>query len=577
MSFRVFQVAVRHPGLNTYRVISGTDWYTVNMKARLQYEAWEQEWRRSQQGRDMRDRAEADARKRAERAEREKAQRRCHEWAAGQTAEARAAIEAVRRTLERALAVDDALDWNALVDRTEFSKARPEPVRVKPPPEIPSPGDPPDPNDSMYQPDIGIADRLSASRRDAKVAEAAARLEADRSVWARRVTDAREARAANEVKYADALRRAERESAERMTEWERERDAFVAARDARNTALADRRRRYEAGEPEAVVEYCHMVLARSEYPDSYPRDAFIEYVADTKTLVVDFALPPIECVPEVKSVAFDPEAEKFEVTRLSATERAALHETLLYQLPLRTAHEMFEADRVGAVGAVAFNGWIGTKPGDPETGTCVLSLLVDRERFAELDLAVADPKACFKLLGGVGWSEHYNLDPVAPIVDTERSRTGLWPGARPTASLYGGVGLDEMPIEDFEHLTRELLVREVAGPDERVSIARVAGGLNALIVTGAPSRRVRVVVHARRAAGSCTRDALRALREAAEYERADEALFIATGEADGDVRNLALASGVALVDGPRLLNLLARHAGRIGVDMRPTSELESQS
>jgi hypothetical protein len=97
MAYRVYQVAVRHPGLNAYRVISGTDWYTVNMKARFQYEAWEREW----QKREAR-RAEDDARRRAARAKREESIRRCREWAASQTADATAAIEAVRRTLARA-------------------------------------------------------------------------------------------------------------------------------------------------------------------------------------------------------------------------------------------------------------------------------------------------------------------------------------------------------------------------------------------------------------------------------------------------------------------------------------------
>ncbi len=129
-----------------------------------------------------------------------------------------------------------------------------------------------------------------------------------------------------------------------------------------------------------------------------------------------------------------------------------------------------------------------------------------------------------------------------------------------------------MSVEDFEHLTRELLEREVAAADERVSIARVGGGVDALILTAA--RRVRVLVHARMAKAAATPDAFRVLRESAAAERAPEAVFISTGDAGATGRDLAGSLGITLVDGPRLLNLLARNAGRIGVDLRGTSELQ---
>src|SRR5512138_1974207 len=95
---RLYQVAVRHQGLNAYRVISGTDWYAVNMKARVQYDAWEQEWRK-RQALDMQGAARDAAGKRKAAAKHEAAVLRSERWAADQTAEARRAIEAVESTL----------------------------------------------------------------------------------------------------------------------------------------------------------------------------------------------------------------------------------------------------------------------------------------------------------------------------------------------------------------------------------------------------------------------------------------------------------------------------------------------
>ncbi len=575
MPHRLYQVAVRHAGLNAYRVISGTDWYTVNMKARVQYDAWEHEWRR-RQAHEVANRAHSDdvRRREASKAKRAASIQKCIQWAESQTADARSAVAEVEGTLKRALEVDNPLDWDSLLDRSDFSTPRPEPPVIPPPADVPSPGEAPDPNDARYRPSLGVIGRLSAGRREAKLAEAAARLDQDRSTWAAAVTRARAARDANAARYDAERRRIEKEHAKRVAEWDRERSLFFAERAERNATLAERRRKYEEGEPDAVVEYCHMVLARSDYPDAWPRDVAIEIADATGGVVVDLTLPPVSALPDVESVRYDPQTGRFAVQRLSAARRTALHEALLFQIPLRTVHELFKADRAEAIPAVAVNGWIRAGDVGGTHDRCVVSLSVDRATFEALSLSAADPAAAFKALGGVGWSEHYNLDAVAPLLESQQSRAGDAPAGRATASMYGGLGLEAMSVDDFEHLTRELVECEVATDDERVSIARVDGGVDALVMSER-TRRARVLVHARRAAGSCAPDAIRALREAAEIESAAEKVFITTEIAAAHVRDVAASFGIALIDGPRLINLLAHHAGRVAFDMRETGSIRA--
>lgn len=586
MRDRVYQVAVRHPGLNAYRVISGTDWYTVNMKARTQYEAWEQEWRRLQaeherhraeqarrQASEMRRRAEADARererRRAERERRDRQIERCVSWAAQQTAEARSAVDAVVETLERALAIDDAVDWAALEDRAEFPKPRPEPPKIASPPDVPSPGEAPDGRHPRYRARIGLLGRLSSARREAREREAADRLFQDRRRWAEAVEAARAARAVNESRYRAERERAERDYTERLAAWRRERDAFVGEQRSRNETLRERRRRYEAGEPDAVVDYCHMVLARSDYPDAYPRRVDIAFRDADRTLLVDFTLPPLASVPDVKEVVYDRAAEKFGVVRFDAHEREALHDALLYQIPLRTLHELFEADRVRAIARVAFNGWLRPDDGDD---ACVCSIEVERATFEKVDLARVDAKECFRALGGRGWSERYALDAVAPVEAEAGDRRGDASETAPTLSVYGGQGLDEMSIDDFEHLVRELVERAFARDGESVSLARAAGGVDAIVV-GPSNRSVRLVVHARRGAGAYNVETAEALASARAYERADRAVFVATGAASDQDHADANERGITLVDGSRLLGLLARSSTQTRTLARNTAEI----
>lgn len=550
----VYQIAVRHPGLNTYRVISGSDWYTVNMKARVQYEQWEQEWRRLQAD-EMRRRAQADAVDRERRrADRARTHRMCIAWAAEQSAAADRALADTRATLARALAVDDALDWNALLDRSEFARPRPEPTRVAPPPDIPPPGDPPDPNHPRYQPDLGMLGRLSSARRQTRTDAAQRLLLEDRGRWAEAVERVRTERSAAHSRYEAEVARTEREHRSRLDAWERDRAEFLDAQQARNAALLERRRRYEAREPEAVVAYCHMVLARSDYPDAYPRHVDVA-ISDEGTLSVDLALPALDCVPDVRSVAFDATTEKYVVTRLDAGDWASLHESLVHQIALRTVHELLEADRVGAIARVAFSGWLR----DGSASTCAVAFEVDRATFGAVDLATADPVSRVAALGGG-----------AP-------RRGRRAEQRPSVSIYGGFGLDDAPVEDFEHFVRDLLVRDVAGEGERVSVARVAAGVDAIVLAPPPARGVRLVAHARRGPGACTIGSLDALAEAIAYERAAEGLLVTTCEAPADVRAEAETRGLRIVDASQLLARLATASSRARTTApiaRHTSDLD---
>ena len=131
---------------------------------------------------------------------------------------------------------------------------------------------------------------------------------------------------------------------------------------------------------------------------------------------------------------------------------------LVYQIALRTVHELFESDPLGALDSVVFNGYVTSV--DRRTGltstACILSLQTTREEFLKINLAQVDPKACFKALKGIGSSKLHSLTPIAPIMEMHRE-DGRFVSARELANtLDDSVNLATMDWEDFEHLIREL-------------------------------------------------------------------------------------------------------------------------
>ncbi|HQR38748.1 MAG TPA: restriction endonuclease [Blastocatellia bacterium] len=582
MGLSYFQIVVRHAALNRYRVLSGTDWYTVNLKARRQYEAWEREWieqQAVQHARKLEVSRRADEARTQKRREQQSAlARQCEDWAARQTADALHALDTVRTTLVRTLGVNDAIEWDALEDRSEFPAERPVLEKVAPPPDVPSPGEAPSEHDPRYSPSLGLLGRLSAGRRQRKMAEARARYETDLARWAALVQEARDKRERLYGRYQAGLRSAEQAYNRKLGIWREEQQRYNHARDQRNEALRARRRAYEAGEPAAVVDYSAMVLARSDYPDSYPRDAELEYHAEARTLVVDFTLPPIDCVPDVIEVTFDRAAMDYVVHRMSDVERAQLHRSLLQQVTLRTIHELFEADTANALDTIVLNGWLRSSPVAGPLD-CVLSVRAAKAAFAALRLDRDPPERCLQSLESVGAELPSVTKPVEPIVPGSRRRDAPTAPAPPAASVYGGDDLAHMAPLEFERLVRLVLERDVQAHDEKVLVARMEHErqIRAMVVDAKTRRIVRLVAHAHACSEALPESTVAELQAAMESERASLGLLMSTGPVGDNVRELAASAGIRVIDGTALLGLLSRHGGASDIDARQTNPLHRET
>ena len=53
------------------------------------------------------------------------------------------------------------------------------------------------------------------------------------------------------------------------------------------------RESYEQRNPEALVTYCSLVLAASQYPDAFPQQYKIAYVPESRQLVIEMDLPTL--------------------------------------------------------------------------------------------------------------------------------------------------------------------------------------------------------------------------------------------------------------------------------------------
>ena len=546
-----WQREVRHDGLHKYRLIKHGDRHVVEQKAAAQIAAWNAQWERK---------CAADAKREArENAARSKEQKKA--LAAEKTEEAQNRIQGIEETLIHTLDVDDAIEWDSLKNTARF----PEPKPRQPDP-APLPPEPTEDSHPSFRPSLGLLDKIFTSRRESKTTAAREAFDAALASWK---IDVQSTEQANKQALADHGRKIEA--------WEARKAAYEEQLRQSNARVDEAKMAYERQDSEAVVEYCDLVLSNSQYPEEFPSSWELEYQSGTKFLIVDYQLPYLDALPTIKEVKYIISRDEFKDSLLSDAVLRKMYDSLLYQIVLRTVHELFEADLVDALEAVVFNGYVKSldKGTGQEVTACVLSLQCSKEEFLAINLANIDPKTCFKALKGVGSSKLHSVTPVAPILEINRDDRRFVQSYEVAEHLAEGVNLAALDWEDFEHLVREVFETEFAqgGGEVKVTQASRDGGVDAIAFDPDPIRGGKTVIQAKRYTNTVGVAAVRDLYGTVMNEGALKGILVTTSDYGPDAYAFAKDKPLTLLGGAQLLHLLQKHGKKARIDLAEAKRL----
>jgi restriction system protein len=200
---------------------------------------------------------------------------------------------------------------------------------------------------------------------------------------------------ADESRYGPKLSELHSEPAARESDISGE--EFRLAKGREWLAAIERwKRSYSARDPPSIPDYCKLVLIGSNYPDSFPHDASIDYAADSRTLVVYYSLPDISAMPTVKEVKVVVARGDLDVKDVHVSEvwLSQTYDLVLYQIALRSLYELFQGDAAKAIDSIVFNGWVNAtdKATGKEVNGCILSIHATKTEFMDMNLARVDPK-----------------------------------------------------------------------------------------------------------------------------------------------------------------------------------------
>ena len=148
-------------------------------------------------------------------------------------------------------------------------------------------------------------------------------------------------------------------------------------------------------------------------------------------------------LPRLESVKFSRTKGDFIETELTKREFEQLYSDVVFQVAIRTVHELFESDVVRALDTVIFNG--NVRAMNAGTGhqedRCILSVRAGRTAFEGINLRNIESRACFESLGGVAGAKMLDCRAVKPLGVIDRSEERFT--AAQDVSGESGTGLDE--------------------------------------------------------------------------------------------------------------------------------------
>lgn len=380
-----------------------------------------------------------------------------------------------------------------------------------------------------------------------------------------------------QLEYENALRVYQELDRRKAAEILRLRESHEAELERIKAKVAEQHAEIEAfqerlknGEPESIVDYCVLVLNSSVYPDDFPQKSKVAYVPESKQLVIEYDLPTFDVVPEVLLFKYTKTKDEITTTSRPMTQRKALYASIISQIALRTVHEIFEADRLGHIETVVFNGYVDSV--DKATGrdihTCLITLRTSKSIFETINLARVEPEVCLKNLSATVSKSPSELAPVRPVIEFNMVDSRFVEEADVISTLDTRPNLMELSPSEFESLITNLFQK--MGLEAKQTQASRDGGVDCVAFDPRPIFGGKVVIQAKRYKNTVGVGAVRDLYGTLQNEGASKGILVTTSGYGKAAFEFAQGKPIELLSGSNLLYLLEQHASiQAKIEMPP--------
>lgn len=400
---------VRHLGLKENKFLKAYDEWVLEEKIERQVERFNAKWEK------VKGKLQSDYYKQSNILEAEE-----------KTKEAEEQIKQLETLLEQTININDAVNWEELKNHRPFKEVSPENYLqtrldkiIKPTKagNIPVSKEPLQ-TDSEFQPQFNFLEKyLFKSWKQKKIDNSIQDFKNSHSIWLAEKARIEKQNKNNIEKYEqdiisyyNEIERTKEHNRDEVIEWEKLKEKYYKDQSDFNNKIDLMKEEYLQKKPHSIIENCDLVLNNSKYPDYFPKTYELDYNPNKKLLIIDFCLPQIESLPRTKSVKYVKTEDNFKETSISNTALNQLYSSVVFQVAIRTVHEIFEADVVNAISSVCFNGYV-----DNDKIEYIISYQTDKETFNKLNLKGLDCKETIKNNKGKFTAKLSEIEPLKKI------------------------------------------------------------------------------------------------------------------------------------------------------------------
>jgi restriction system protein len=380
--------------------------------------------------------------------------------------------------------------------------------------------------------------------------------------------------------YLKSKEAIELENGNKIKEWQKSKEQFISFQKEEIQKINKIKIYFDKGLKNGIEYFYKEVLKCStQNNDLYKikdEDLDIFYNPENKILAIELILPNNNNIP-VKEIKYIATKDVFEEMVMSKNDFSKFYDDVILQITLLSLHVTFKYDKREFIDSIVFNGYVKTI--DKSTGhnikPCILSILVSKKVFLDINLHQIDFKSCFKSLKGISAASLSTQTAIAPLIKIDRNDKRFVPQKEVIGDINEQLNLAAMDWNDFEHLVREIFEKEFSenGGEVKVTQASRDGGVDAIAFDPDPIRGGKIIIQAKRYTNTVGVNAVRDLYGTVMNEGATKGILVTTSNYGSDAYDFANGKPLTLLNGSNLLYLLERHGYKAKIDLKEAKDI----
>ncbi len=338
---------------------------------------------------------------------------------------------------------------------------------------------------------------------------------------------------------------------------------------------------YEKHLSSAVEEYFNLVLERSDYPEGLDLVYELFYQEEEKLIIVDVELPLPKDIPNIIEYKYIQSRDEIVSKEMKVNDFKKLYKDVIYQILLRTIHEIDESDYANTVSLIVINGKVEkvNKKTGKEGVIHIASAQVSKEEFKDINLNKVNPGECFRYLKGVTAGELIELSPIKPIMKVNRKDDRIVKADSVVDQITDKSNLATMAWQDFEILVRDLIEKEFSREGCSVEVTRASrdAGVDAIAFDEDPIRGGKYVIQAKRYNNLVPVSAVRDLYGTVVNEGAVKGILITTSYYGKDSLQFVKDKPLKLINGEELLHMFQEHGYDFKIELKKKARRASRN